>query len=443
MANKGLPTAIRANSVPPGGPTATQPVAPNLTPADIQAVVDELTPVVSKFRSQSTLIATALDDTTLKLGSTVQNRIDSVGLGVFTVTEHQVSIALKNTATTAQAVSLSPWAPYNGIVKTTIGVNGATSTYSASGPMGLLVAARMSRGLLKGFAEGNGLSPALLSHNLLTAANVSSTTSASVNSPTATGVKTITIAASSTATLTFTFITVEKLAYSKNAPVGAMPLQNNQVFAVINRTLANALVGTDETSMFYVSGGVPDTLTATLNNWTTKTEYDFWSIPSDAALYADFVNNTYQVAEDDSLPVSVAGENALKYLLPQNMYLVALHFMARDNNGLYLPFGNGITRARITYNGDTVTPVNQYMNRVRAKQLMTYDADVNNLPGYTLWDGDDTSDNITQTDDSGWINLYAVASPKYAADIASGQALPLAFNIARESIIAGAVNQVG
>lgn len=441
--NKNIPTAIKGNSVPIGGSTAQQPVQPTLTPADIQAIANELQPTVTAFREQSTLIPTALDDTTLKLGSTVQNRIDSVGLGVFTVTEHQVQVALKNTATTSVKVSLSPWAPYNSLARTTVGVNGATSTYNASGVMGLMIAGRMVRGMFKGFAEGNGLSQAFQQNNLTTASNISSSTGSSILNPSITGVQDITVAASSTANLTFNFITIEKLAYSKDAPLGAMPLQNNQVFATINRTLAGSLLGDNSQTMFYVSGGAPSTLTASLTSWTTKTEYDFWSIPSNPALYADFVNNTFQIAEVDSFAVPISGQSAFKYNLPDNMFMIAMHFLGQDANGSYLPFGKSFTQAKITYNGDTVTPVNLYMNRLRAKQFQAYDADVNNLPGYALWDGDDTADNITQTDSSGWINLYSVSSPKFVADIASGQAMPLTYAIARESIIAGAVNQVG
>ena len=443
MAVKNIPTALKSNSLPQGGPVSTQPVAPSLTPADIQAVANELQPVVTAFREQSTLIPTQLDDTTLKLGSTVQNRIDSVGLGVFTVTEHSVSVKLANTATTSQTVNLSQWAPYNGILKTTVGVNGATSTYNASGIQGLLVAGRMVRGMFKGFAEGNGLSQAFQQNNISTATNVSSVVSSSILNPSITGITSFDVTASSDATITFNFITVEKLAYSKDAPLGAMPLQNNQVFATINRTLAASLLGDTAQSMFYVSGGAPSTLTATLNSWTTKTEYDFWSIPANPALYSDFINNTFQVAEVDSFAVAVSGQSAFRYDLPDNMYLVALHFLGLDNNGKYLSFGNSFTKAKISYNGDTVTPVNMYMNRLRAKQFQAYDADVNNIPGYVLWDGDDTSDNITQSDSSGWINLYSVSSPKFIADIATGQAMPLQYSITRETIIAGAVNQVG
>src|SRR6266567_8762693 len=60
--------ALQSNPQPDAGMTATQSVPPPITPADIEALVEQLTPPVAKFCEQSAPQKVALDQQSLNLG---------------------------------------------------------------------------------------------------------------------------------------------------------------------------------------------------------------------------------------------------------------------------------------------------------------------------------------------------------------------------------------
>ena len=89
-------TALGSNAQPTGGTAATQPVAPSMTTAQIDALVQEMAPAVSKFRDQSSPLKVALDGQTLNLGDSKSIRIASVGLGVRIISHHSAVISFIN-----------------------------------------------------------------------------------------------------------------------------------------------------------------------------------------------------------------------------------------------------------------------------------------------------------------------------------------------------------
>src|SRR5437588_13108355 len=99
--------------MPAGGPTATQPVPPSLTPGEIAALVEQMTPVVARFRQASSPMKVSLDSQSLNLGGQQGIRIASVGLGIRTITHWSVVLNLVNGAGGAQVVNLSNVFPYN------------------------------------------------------------------------------------------------------------------------------------------------------------------------------------------------------------------------------------------------------------------------------------------------------------------------------------------
>jgi hypothetical protein len=65
------------------------------------------------------------------------------------------------------------------------------------------------------------------------------------------------------------------------------------------------------------------------------------------------------------------------------------------------------------------------------------------MTGYRLWDGADTTEALTITDDAGWVDTYAAAEPQLAIDVLAGTVTPISYNVTREAIVAGAVQQLG
>lgn len=425
--------SIRSNSVPPGGTTTLTPSPPTQTSPELAALIDELTPTITKFRQNSSPQNVNLDDTVLGIGAEQSIRIASVGLGVFCVSHHSLSITLDNTSTSSQSVSLSPHFPYNNLANTSIAINVGSKTYSASGAAGLFAAARTRRTALKNVS--NGLDAALV--NVTFGSNLTPTGASSM---TLSGYSSVSVAASSSGTITADFVTLEKLAYSLDTLIGALPLQNNSVFATLTRRSASSILGTDVSTPLYVSGGVPSTLSATAT-MTTKTEYDYWSVTSDPTLYAPMVTNSYQLLEQEGLSTQSTGNHAIAFPIPQNELLIAIHMIAKNGTAgaqSYLP-KSAVNELSISYNGGKITPVTEYQVRQRAKQFLVYGYDVQDLPGYRMWDGDDTSDSINNTDSAGWIDAYTAASPYFYGDVVSGTSLPINYSITRESIGQGQV----
>jgi len=441
-------TSIRSNAQPSGGVTAQQPVNPAIAPADIQALVAELTPTAERFRAQSSPLSVQLDNGTLVpggAGGTLQTRIASVGLGYRVVTQHVVVISLVNTAAGAVVVNLSNFFPYNLLQNTQVQINGGATVYSASGLGGLWVAMRNKRGVFDLTSQGGfgfGLSPALVR----VAFNANGTPTNAALAGNFSGIASVSCAAALTTTITVTFYTIEKFALDRESLLGALPLQNNSTFANMTRqVLATPLQAgpNNHKAPLFTAGAVPATLTASLT-YTVSSTYDFMSVPADQGLYQEMVFNSYQVQEQTNLTVNATGAGALSYDIPQNQYLVAAHMTLFDSAGNLVPVGDaGLSLLKLQYNAGGVIPVQQFAGRMRAAQFIDYGDDRNWLGGYRFWDGEDTTEHIARADQMGWIDTYAAATPQLVADVAAGITTPITFNVCRESVVAGAVQVVG
>lgn len=441
-------TAVRSNAQPAGGTTAQQPVAPNQTPADIAALVAELTPVAERFRAQSSPLESPLDNAAVVnggAGGSLQTRITSVGLGYRIVSEHTVVVSLVNTAAGAVVVNLSNFFPYNLLQQTQIQINGGATVFSASGLGTLWTMARNKRGIFDLTNQGGfgfALSPALVRVSF----NASATPTNVGAAGNFTGVASVSVAATSTGTITVTFYTIEKLALDRESLLGALPLQNNSTFANMTRQVAGTILAAgpnNHKAPLFTAGAVPGTLTASLT-WTVNSTYYYMSVPADPGLYQEMVFNSYQVQEQTNLTVGATGAGALSYDIPQNQYLVAAHLTLFDSAGNLLPVGGGgLSVVRLQYNAGAVIPVQKAANRDRAAKYLDYGDDRGWLGGYVFWDGEDTTEHIARADQMGWVDTYAAATPQINADVAAGIAVPISYNVCRESVVAGAVQVVG
>lgn len=433
-------TAVRSNAQPAGGTTATQPVPPTTTPVDIQALLDEITPVVAKFREQSSQLQASLKQAVLTGTTQVPTRISSVGLGYALETEHTLVFTFDNTATVAQEISVSPLFPFNALGKTEIEINGGATVYSADGVGTLYTGYRTRTGSFRLSKEG-GYGPAMSPAYLRIALGAGVTATATADDVrSCSGIASLSVAASTTATVTCTFYTYERLVLDEMSMLGALPLQNNSTWASLTRQLVSP-TGTTQQAPLYVAGGFPATCTVTAQD-TVETTYDFCSVPSDPALYRDMVENSFQIQQAQGLTADASGSEALQYDIPQNNYLVALHLNAYDGNGNSLAFGT-IDPFRVVYNAGGIKPIVRYNGRERARVKRNYADDRMGNPGYWLWDGEDTTGNIKAADNMGWIDTYAAATPQIIADIADGTVLPVRYSVTRESVVAGAVQVVG
>lgn len=445
-----MTVATQSNSMPPAGMTATQPVVPagQLTPADIQAITEALTPIQAQFRQQSTFMKVDLDQASwATLGDTKYTKISNVGLGVRCITEWNLTITIANTATTAATFNVSPLFPYNFIANTNISINGGSAVYSADGVSAFAAMTRQRRGSRRLLSAGFGpaLNPALVS---ITLGSNLTATNAAAGSHSFSGIASITVAASASTnnTITVKFFTIEKLALDKDSLLGSLPLQNNSTFIQIARRIAGVIKAAARNDLAQPFYGAENILTYTLTSCTADTTYEFASVPANAALYQPMITNSYQTIVAGANTVSSIGAGALKYDIPKNIYLVAAHLMSQDSNGAVVDGYNsttGMGKLQLQYNAGSVTPVTQQAARERATQFLDYDYDPEDLQGYRLWDGEATTDDITASDNMGWLDAYYTASPQIVVDLASGLAVPLTFAVLREAVVAGAVQTVG
>ncbi|MHB1701123.1 MAG: hypothetical protein ACYCSN_13515 [Acidobacteriaceae bacterium] len=445
-----MTVATQSNSMPPGGVTATQPVVPagQLTPADIQAITEALTPIQAQFRQQSTFMKVDLDQASWStLGDSKSTKISNVGLAVRTITEWNVVFTIANSATVATSFSVSPLFPYNFIANTQISINGGAAVYSADGVSALAAMTRQRRGSRRLFSAGFGpaLNPALVS---ITLGSNLTATNAAAGSNSFSGISSISVAASASSnnTVTVKFFTIEKLALDKDSLLGSLPLQNNSTFIQVARRIAGVIKAATRNDLAQPFYGSETSLTYTLTSCTADTTYEFASVPANAALYQPMITNSYQTIVAGSNTVSATGAGALKYDIPKNIYLVAAHLMAQDTNGAVVDGYNsavGLGKLQLQYNAGSVTPVTQQAYRERAIQFLEYDYDPESFQGYRLWDGEATTDDVTASDNMGWLDAYYTASPQIVIDLASGISVPMTYAVLREAVVAGAVQTVG
>ena len=438
--------ALQSNPQPDAGMTATQSIPPPITPADIEALVEQLTPPVAKFREQSSPQKVALDQQSLNLGDSKGIRIASVGLGVRVITHWSIVYNFINALAGAQVINVSNVWPFNHVKQTLIQINGGAQVYAADGLATFAVMGRNKPGAWQ-FNTGGGFGPALSKALVKVTVGANTTaTNTGTNAPNFSGLASISIAASVTGVLTVDFWTVEKLALDRQSLLGMLPLQNNSTFALMIRQVVNNAIGAGPNNHafpFFTAGAVPGTLTHTAVATVTST-YDFWSVPADQGLYQEMVQNSYQVQQQQSIGVAVTGPAALTYNIPQNQFMVAAHLWGFDTQGNLVPADvGGLNLLRLVYNAQSIQPVSHFADRERAAQFMDYGDDRQFVGGYRFWDGEDTTELVQVADQAGWIDTYAAATPQLIGDVAAGLLVPLTYSITRESVVAGAVQVVG
>lgn len=440
-----LPTAIGSNPIPPGGPTALQTVPPSGTPGSLAQLIEQLTPVQQRFRRTSSLLDVLLDQAAYSgVGASATQKVSSVGLGIETITHHHIVLPLVNAAVGAQTVTLSPYFPYNLLSSTSLSINGGASVYNCSGVLGMFVMARRRRGLLAqttlGVSYGPQLSPSLCTVSVGANGVV---TNAGVSDGSWSGIKSISVAGSSTCTLTIDFITFEPYAYDYNSLLGMIPLQNSSTFATLKYTLASSILtaaATPNVPLYSAGANITASITGGGTSYA-QSKYVFATIPADPGLYVDMVSNSYQVQEQDGLSIASVSNDGVVYNIPRNAFFVAAHLLSNDNNGAYVSYAN-FGNLKFRYNAGTIVVANQETFTTRAKQYRSYNEDIGLYAGYRLWDGDDTANSVYITDDMGWVNVYEAADPQLVTTLASGVAVPVTVNIAREQVVAGAVQVV-
>lgn len=440
-----MPTSVQSNAQPTGGITAQQPVPPSNAPTDLETIKAALKPAIERFREQSSPMTVVLPSTTFTQGAVSDGgvKLASVGLGYRTITEWTGTLSIQNTAAAAAVVNVSPWFPYNLVANTNVSINGGATVYSVGGLAGLMVALRNRRhaGFLVNEESpfGPALTQALVRIGTPTNATVTNST---VTAPALSGIASISVNATSTSVIPITFYTFEKYAFDRDTLLGALPLQNNSTYALKTHTL-NALGGGNNSFPLFVSGGLPGTTIPTIS-LTETTQYDFWSVPSDPGLYQEMVSNSYQVQEQVNQTISATGTQAFVYNIPQNMFLIALHIIARDGSTTQVPLPfNGLGKRYLQYNAGSVLPVVQPVGQLRAAQYLDYDRDTFLFPGYFYWDGEDTTESLTNADQAGWVDCYMAAAPQFLADVLGTLTTPINFSVAREQLVMGAVQVVG
>src|ERR1700694_2058363 len=381
--------ALQSNPQPAGGMTATQFVPQPMTTADIQALVEQLTATVTKFREQSSPQKVALDQQSPNLGDSQQIRIASVGLGVRVISHWSVVYNFVNAATVAQVISVSNVWPFNHARQTLIQINGGAQVYAADGLGTFAVMSRNKPGtwqINSGAGFGLALSKALV--KVTVGANIAATNVGGGGN--FSGITSISVTASTTGVLTVDFWTVEKLALDRQSLLGMLPLQNNSTFATMTRQAVNNAIGAGPNNHafpFFTAGAVPGTLTHPAVATVTST-YDFWSVPPDQGLYQEMVQNSYQVQQQQSIGVAVTGPAALTYNIPQNQFMVAAHLWGFDTQGNLIPAdAGGLSLLRLVYNAQSIQPVSHLADRERAAQFLDYDDDRQFVGGYAFWDG--------------------------------------------------------
>jgi hypothetical protein len=434
------------------GPTSTQPVVPagQLTPADIQAIVEQLTPIQARFRQASTFLQADLDQKSFTLtANTTSAAGKSVGLAVRLITEWNITVTVANAVTTTQTVNVSPLFPWNFIANTNVSINGGAATYSSGGIQTLsqmLRFRKVARLLTLLGGQGYAIDPALYRTTL--GSNLTASATAGVSDRWLSGIKTLQAAASASSlnTIAVVFYTFENLVLSKDSLLGALPLQNQSTSVAVNRQIVSSITpGTrnDYSAPFYTTNA---NLTLTLTTCTADTTYEFASVPQDPSLYLGIIRNAFEFVEQPNKTVSTTGVKALDFGIPINKYIVALHMFLTDSSGvagLMFDSTNGLGNQYLQYNAATVTPITRHAGRQRADAFLTYGDDPAFLPGVRIWDGEDSADNITESDNMMWLNTYAVADPHLFYDVGSSFSTTGTFSTAREAIVRGAVTTIG
>lgn len=437
--------------MPDGGVTATQPVTTPQVPATIEQLVEQLTPVQQRFRRVSTPMSILLQQQSFTSNNLSQSaRISSVGLGFRTVTHWHIVLDVKNAGAGAETIAVNPYFPYNLISRTQVQVNGGATVYNVGGVGSLMSVARKRRNLLLKTVLGNANGQQNVPFGLCDVVVANGTvTNVAANLFSLSGIASVSIAAGATATFTCDFYTYERLTLNEDNLLGALPLQNSATFATITYNLVNSYInaGANIGVLPFYNAGADVTCTVDSAS-TVQSLYEFWSVPPDPGLYNDMVVNSFQIQQNDGIAIASNGAGAFAYNIPQNMLLVAAHVANIADANKYLLGGNVFNPLQVQYNGGSVIAVQMPSGLWQARQILDYGNDMAVLPGYALWDGEATSESITETDDAGWLDAYHASEPQLvgtvvgALDSGGAPTYPLTASVIREQVVAGAVSVV-
>ena len=457
----GNPMALASNAGPQSSASVAAPQQPQgglLTPPELDALLQQLKPTIAAFRENSTRQALRLNPAVYTgPGDQETVEIAEIGLGVRIISEHVVTLQVTNAATTAQACAISPIFPFN-LIKEQITINGPPNTTDVDGYGAHLTAFRSRKTAPSSNAEMAGQTIGLpdtlvrmtgIGANLTFTAQVQGAFNAAGVTPggiaalsgVAPSGNNLSVAASAGAgaasQFTVTFYTLLKLAHSEDAMVGALPLQNDSIYATVQRTLTSALAGSDQ--MHNVASSNAN-LTWSVVSARTNSEYEFWTIPeASPQLYAPIVSSSYQILTARSRTFAATGQDALIYPFPKRNYSTAVHVICRDANGAMVVPNTAWTAFRLIYGGGSMKPLEYIIPLYFAKQYWDYSSDMSSLPGYLLWDGQATADEVNASDEAGFLNNYDASNPEFHVDVGSGVAVTATYDIVREAIVSGSV----
>ncbi len=421
-------TVVRQNT---GNMVSGQMPNINAIPAELQQLVDFMTPKVTRFRDASSPLMTMIGSKALVIGQTTSFRIQSTGLGERILHKITASISLVNALGSTQAVVFGKDFPYSLITNISTSINGQTAISSASAFGYLKESARRYRGI-----SLNPLNTAICS--VTAGANITLTAGANTLS----GYSGATIALSSTGVINVTFYVETPYVWNRATMIGLLPLQNSSTYAEVSYQMANAMLGTTAAYPIYVASAVPSTLTySTASTLASLPRYDFWGVPANPELYQSFIMNSFQLLEQTNNPLANDGVEAIQFQYPLNSYLLSNTLTLRNASNALVDCDSVVQNIYQQYNSN-VTPFKTDYGIHKFSQYMFGLTDFSKF-GTIVWDGTATEQQVNVSDETGWINLYTVSNPTFIVDIVSGSiTLPATYSITRASIVPADVRVV-
>ena len=427
------------SALSPGAVTpVTEPVQPTNVSQVLESLVEQFASqqAIATFRQNTTWQRTVLQSRTAgqgynnELPASVDIGLPNNGLSVYLGIKHVTTITVANTNATAETLNISPWFPYNLYASNQLSINGQGNSPHAVSSLGDLMVAVRSK--LASLVKGERNAPP----NAFVSVVFNSLTPTASTLFSLSGYQSVSVAASTTGTIVVTWYEKHKLAYSRLNPMGTIPLNNTQLNAVFTKTQAPAY--TSQTNASVALYNVPNGVNITVQDTLYPTYY-YWATPQDPSVYAKFVSQVYIVSEQSNITTNATGQQAFQYNLPLSQYITALHTFWTDGNGNPLTIYSNVDNINLWLAAGTVRPVVFDTGTHQFEQALDYGQDFSVVPGYLLWDGNDTAELPMISDDTGWFNTYNASNPALVADIIGNPALPVKTRVVRESLVDGTI----
>jgi hypothetical protein len=369
--------------------------------------------------------------------STVNFNLINTGMCDKVVLGFSGQIPFKNTAGTAQNISLSPIFPFDTVSNINVVYNGNVTLITAS-PYELL--GLMAKRNKKVFENGVG-GTAFTQNNLRVSSKKASITAGNANITLntgngLTGYSSVTIAANSTGILNYFFAVEIPFTLRKDIPIGILPLQNNSIICQVNIS-SPAMLGTTPLNPCYIAGAsLPSTIgydsTVSMYCNCTPVQY-YWQTPNNPKLYAYLVANSYMFISVPGQSFKNTGTQALQYQLPNNYILTSLLFTLRDANAALLDIYNAIDNPTLNYNN--TTNVEKMPIKIREFLQEVYYQNSPTGLGQLLWDATTHEQESNGLLDASFLNMYLANNPQFFIDIGASVAVPGTFAVAREMLV--------